>query len=140
MDNEQIRQVRTFFDELSKYPFLLREVGVCSQSDALEFLNSFQEEEQIYEHFLTGLISQSEFYPVATGKWLKVAKLCNYNHPAILDEAVDLTEGGPVNDWYIYPKFIKWLVKNTPSQIDLEFDRQDQEFLECDIPEAQLSV
>jgi len=140
MENEQIRQVRTFFDELTNYPFLLKGVGVCNQKDALKFLKSFQEEEQIYEHFLTGLISQSVFYPVEVNKWLNVARLCNYNHPAILDERIDLTEGGPVSDWYIYPKFIKWLIKNAPNKTGLDLDKQDQDFLDCVIPEAQLSV
>lgn len=134
MNDDQTRKLRAFLEELTNFPFLLKGVDVYDKNSALEFVNSYQEEEQIYEHFLTGLVNQSEFYPINVNEWLKFAKICNYNHPAILDENIDLTEGGPVNDWYIYARFIKWLIKNSPNNVHLQLDEQDKQFLKYDVP------
>jgi hypothetical protein len=140
MTNDEIRQLQNFFAELVNFPFLLNAVGIYSKKDAEEFVASYQEEEQILEHFLSGLINQSMFYPVSPNKWMQMAKLCNYDHPAILDECIDLPEGGPVNDWYIYPRFIKWLHKNAPNVSNLDFGERDQVFLNYEMPQAPPST
>ena len=133
MNNEQIVEIRNFFKTLANFPFLLSGNGVNDYNSALNFINSFQEEEILFECFLSGLISQSEFYPINIEKWLKYAKYCNFNHLAIIDENMDLEQGGPVVDWYIYPKFIKWICKYSPKDVASFMDERDHDFLHLNI-------
>ncbi|QUS56710.1 hypothetical protein [Pseudovibrio brasiliensis] len=130
MENYQITELREFFDELATKPFLLTHMGVRAEHEAREFLHSHQEEEYIYEPFLFGLINQSDYYPSDPNKWIAMARNCNFNHPSILQGSFQVPDGGPVNDSYIYPKLLRWLVKNAPEGVSLQLTAQDKAFLQ----------
>ncbi|WP_413208460.1 hypothetical protein [Rhodospirillum sp. A1_3_36] len=135
MDNDSIREVRTFLSKLVDYPFLLKRIGIEDVEGANYFVNSNQEEEFVYEAFLLGLVHQTAFYPSDPNLWLSMARKCNFDHPAILDENIDITEGGPLVDWYIYPKLVQWLVKNSPDGRKLNLNKIDKCFLYFKIPD-----
>ena len=105
-----------------------------ASDDAKYFIESHQQQEFVYEAFIRGLISQADFYPINPDLWLEMACWCNFNDPAILDNRLNVNEGGPVADWYIYPKLLKWLVANKVGLDVLHFSDTDMVFLHYDLP------
>ena len=129
MDNTTICELRHFFSKLTAYHFVLESEGVSSVEGAKEFVASNQEEEVIYEAFLIGLIGQADFFPPDPDVWVSMAKKCNFDHPAILNDSIDLEEGGPISEWYIYPKLLRWLVQNGANENNLHLTDSDRPFL-----------
>lgn len=122
MNKDDVKQLRSFLTDLTDFYFLLKPIGIFNHQAASDFIASHQEEEeQVVEHFLTRLIKQSMFFPTSPNKWVLMAKLCDYDHPAIIDARLDITEGGPINDWYIYPKLLKWLHNNAPNPYPITY-------------------
>lgn len=129
MTRSDTTEVREFLYNLAQYPFLLKDRGIDTTEDARRFINESQEEEPVYEAFLYGLIRQSIFYPVEPEVWVEMARRCNFNHPAILDKSSELPQGGPVSEWYIYPKLLRWLLQHRASEFVLNLTEDDQKFL-----------
>ena len=139
MDNVSIHELRDFFAELVNHPFLLERVGVRSIDEANDFVGSHQEEEPVYEAFVLGLINQVSFYPPDPNRWVSMARKCNFDHPAILDDKISLDEGGPIAEWYIYPMLLKWLVHNAPQGVELHLNEKDITFLHYEVPSPSSS-
>jgi hypothetical protein len=108
-------------------------VGVRSLDGANDFVGSYKEE-PVFEVFVLGLINQIGFYSPNPTKWISLARKCNFNQPAILDDAVSLDEGGPIAEWYIYPMLLQWLVHNVPQGVELHLSEKDMPFLHYKVP------